>query len=106
MKNVYSSPHLFLVHHFKTILEAHHIPCIIRNVYLSGAAGELPPTEVWPVLCVEDDRDLVRAEQIVQQELTSFASEYPGWTCTRCGESIEGQFQQCWNCGADKDDSV
>jgi hypothetical protein len=98
MKNVYSSPHLFLVHHFKSILESHNIPCIVKNAYLSGAAGELPPTEVWPVLGVEDDRDFQRAQRIVNQELSSFDSNEPAWICPACGESVDGQFNQCWNC--------
>ena len=24
----------------------------------------------------------------------------PGWTCPSCQEVNEGQFGQCWNCGA------
>ena len=24
----------------------------------------------------------------------------PGWTCPSCQEGNEGQFVQCWNCGA------
>ena len=24
------------------------------------------------------------------------------WVCARCGERLEGQFAQCWNCGADR----
>ena len=23
------------------------------------------------------------------------------WTCPTCGETIEGQFAECWNCAAD-----
>lgn len=26
----------------------------------------------------------------------------PAWTCRRCGEECEGQFAQCWNCGAER----
>jgi hypothetical protein len=24
------------------------------------------------------------------------------WACAGCGESIEGQFSECWNCGRDR----
>ena len=28
--------------------------------------------------------------------------ESPPWTCPKCGEAIEPQFTECWNCGASK----
>lgn len=103
MKNIYSSPHLFLVDHYKNIVESYGIPCRIKNSFLSGAAGELPPTEVWPVLCVEDDRDYPRARQIVDEELNRLEAPVQQWVCKRCGETIEGQFTDCWNCGASRE---
>ena len=24
------------------------------------------------------------------------------WRCAQCGESLEGQFTECWNCGASR----
>jgi len=24
----------------------------------------------------------------------------PPWTCAKCGQQVEGQFDTCWNCGA------
>jgi rubrerythrin len=26
------------------------------------------------------------------------------WACARCGEIVEGPFEQCWNCGAMRTD--
>ena len=102
MKNVYSSPHLFLVNHYRNIVESYGIPCIVKNSFLSGAAGELPPTEVWPILCVEDDRDYDRAKQIVDEELKRLENAGDHWVCQSCGERIEGQFTDCWKCGASR----
>jgi hypothetical protein len=99
MKAVYSSPLLFWVTYYKEILRANGIEGIIKNEYLSGGAGELPPNECWPRLYVDDD-DFDRAEQIVQTELTATASNEPPWTCRQCGEQNEGQFAICWNCGS------
>jgi hypothetical protein len=104
MKNIYSSPHLFLVNHYKHIVESYGIPCIVKNRFLSGAAGELPPTEVWPILCVEDERDFDRAKQIVDEELSRLDNTHQHWICSQCGERIEGQFTDCWKCGAPKPD--
>jgi hypothetical protein len=100
MKAVYSSPHLFWVAYYQDILQSNGIECFIKNEYLSGGAGELPPNECWPRLYVEDV-DFHRAEQIVQAELQKkAAADTPSWTCARCGEENEGQFALCWKCGA------
>jgi hypothetical protein len=100
MKNVYSSPHLFLVNHYRNIVESYGIACVVKNYFLSGAAGELPPTEVWPILCVEDERDYDRAKQIVDEELNRLDNAGEHWVCQNCGESIEAQFTDCWKCGS------
>ena len=104
MKNVYSSPHLFLVNHYRNIVESYGIPCVVKNSFLSGAAGELPPTEVWPILCVEDERDYDRAKQIVDEELHRLSNTNQHWTCANCGEEIEGQFTDCWKCGTPREE--
>jgi len=75
----------------------------MKNSFLSGAAGELPPTEVWPILCVEDDKDYDRAKQIVDEELKRLENTSQRWVCHRCGETIEGQFTDCWKCGAPRE---
>ncbi len=99
MKAVYSSPHLFWVVYYQDILQSNGIDCFIKNEYLSGGAGELPPNECWPRLYV-DDNDFVRAEQIVQAELHKKVIDESPWICTQCGEENEGQFALCWKCGA------
>jgi len=85
-------------------VESYGIPCVVKNTFLSGAAGELPPTEVWPVLCVEDERDFDRAKQIVDEELNRLDNVGQNWVCRNCGESIEDQFTDCWKCGAPRDE--
>jgi hypothetical protein len=98
MKTVYSAPHLFMVQHFNNILASQGINAVIKNEYLSGGAGELPPTECWPMLCVED-RDAERAEAIIQKVMADDNHDKTPWVCPRCGEIIEPQFEWCWNCG-------
>ena len=98
MKPVYSSPHLFWVVYYKDILHSNGIDSLIKNEYLSGGAGELPPNECWPRLYV-DDEDFNRAEQIVQSELHKKTVDSPPWNCEKCGEENEGQYAICWKCG-------
>jgi hypothetical protein len=102
MKTVYSSPSLALVTHFRAVLESEGIACFIRNEYLSGAAGELPPVECWPGLCVEDSLE-PRARRAIARAQCDAAPPRPAWTCPGCGEDIEGQFTDCWNCGAGRE---
>jgi hypothetical protein len=95
LRLIYSAPNLLLVRHFKNLLESHGIDCIIKNENLSGAAGELPPTECWPELWLTDDQYYREARQLLDTD----EKDQPLWTCPGCGESLEGQFDQCWNCG-------
>jgi hypothetical protein len=99
MKAVYSSPQLFWVAYYQDILQSNGIECFVKNEYLSGGAGELPPNECWPRLYV-DDKDFDRADQIVQAELHHKPTDAPPWTCAQCGEENEGQFGICWKCSA------
>ena len=43
-----------------------------------------------------------RARELVEQELHGPGLEEPAWTCPGCGERIEGQFTECWNCGRER----
>ena len=59
--------------------------------------GHLPPGECLPEIWLAhaEHADPARAplrdyERLPQRQ----------WVCRACGESIEGGFEQCWNCGA------
>lgn len=99
MKRLYVSSDGMLIGHLKTVLEQHHVRCMVKNAYLTGGIGELPPTECWPELWVEDDADLPLARRLLDDVLQPESTAQP-WRCRRCGECIEPQFAQCWNCGA------
>lgn len=100
MRRLYASSDGLLVGHLKNVLDQHHIPCFLKNVYLSGGVGELPPTEAWPELWVEADADWPRAREIIAGVLAEEPDPAAGpWQCRRCGEQSEAQFAACWNCG-------
>ncbi len=50
-------------------LESLGIKALIKNNYLSGALGELPPTAAWPEVWVIHDTDFTRAETILRDIL-------------------------------------
>ena len=95
MKRVFVSHSLTAVHHALNVLAAAGIRAVVRNQYLAGAMGELPPAECQPELWVLDDADAWRAGEL----LSSPPSQAEGWTC-ECGEALGAAFTQCWSCGA------
>lgn len=97
MKRVYSASSPAFVGHIYNVLEQHGIPCILRNEFLIGGTGELPPGECLPEVWVVDDDDLPRARQLVDAVINT--PDLPAWRCRRCGETMEGQFAACWSCG-------
>ena len=99
MKRIYSAKDPLMIGHLKNVLEIYGIECVTRNLYLSSAAGELPPIECWPELWVVEDRRCADAEGILRKTLGPLKPVRKPWTCAGCGEEIEGQFSECWKCG-------
>lgn len=99
MKRIYSSLDGLLIEYLHGLLEANGVPCLRRNQFLSGAAGELPPNECWPEVWVMVDSDLPRAQEILRQALGDSEKPAKDWVCPGCKERIQAQFATCWNCG-------
>ena len=99
MKKVYSAKDPLMVAHLKNVLTMFGIHCITRKLDLSSAAGELPPIECWPELWITNDEKLERAKSIIRKTLAPLESVKKPWRCAGCGEELEGQFTECWNCG-------
>jgi hypothetical protein len=99
MKRVYRAASLLQVAHARNVLIAAGIHCEIRNLYLAGAAGDLPMMETWPQLYVEesDERNALR----VLESASSPSGEAP-WICGECDEELEAQFTTCWRCGYER----
>lgn len=97
MKRVFSSFNLQAAHHSRNLLEAEGIRAEVRNEILSSAMGELPPAECQVEVWVLRESDFERAREVLRQPR---GRSEPPWTCGACGESSEGQFTQCWRCGA------
>ncbi len=98
MKRVFGSYNQQLVHHAKNLLDAAGIRVLVRNQYLSGAMGELPPAECQAELWVVQDSDYERAVAVFEAQRVAG----PDWTCAACGEVLGAQFTQCWRCGASR----
>ena len=105
MRKVYTSDNGAIIGHLRQVLENHTIPCIVRNDFLLGGAGELPVNETWPEIWVIDDGDFDRAHALVDAIVATAHASQPPWHCASCGEQMEGQFTDCWRCGASRPDS-
>ena len=101
MKRLHSGKDPLMIGHLKNVLATFGIKCVAKNVDLISAAGELPPVECWPELWVDDEK-FGRARSILRKTLAPLHSVKRPWACAGCGEMIEGQFSECWNCGRDQ----
>lgn len=68
----------------------------VQRQFLTSVAGELPPDQCLPELWLRHDGQLDRARTLLD-DLQHVPQR--DWRC-RCGERVEGGFEQCWACGA------
>lgn len=103
MKQLHAARHAVEAHLVRGFLNSHGISAEVRGEFLTSGWGELPVDvcSVW----VTDDAQFEAANELLVAFLKgSLARIHSGehWTCPRCGEKLEGQFTQCWSCGASK----
>jgi len=98
MKLLMRCEHAIVAAHYAGALRAAGIDCEVRNTVLSGALGEIPFLECAPQIWIRNAMDEARARELIAQ-LRMPVSGDP-WTCGNCGEVLEPQFSQCWNCGS------
>ncbi|MBW2519362.1 MAG: DUF2007 domain-containing protein [Deltaproteobacteria bacterium] len=84
-------------------LEKEGVSSLVRNEQLFTGLGEIPFVEIFPEIWILDDEMYPRAKMLIYRWLTDPSSSAPDWTCPRCGEELEGQFDCCWQCGHEKD---
>lgn len=89
--------HAIAAAHYAGALRAAGIECEVRSTALSGALGEIPFLECAPQVWIRNPLDEARAHELIEQLRRPVAG--PPWTCSRCGEVLEPQFAECWNCG-------
>ena len=98
MKRLITHESLAHIGHLKNLLEQSGIACLIKNDQLSGGLGEIPFLDCLPELWVVRDEDLARAVALFET-IEKPGAERGNWRCPQCGETNEGQFAVCWQCG-------
>jgi hypothetical protein len=100
MIRVFSHDNVFMVYNLRNILENAGIPCLLKNEQTYSAAGELPPTEVWPEIWV-DPLHTEKAEQLIDLALNGDPSQ-THWACPKCSEQNPPAFDLCWQCECER----
>jgi hypothetical protein len=98
MQRIFTAATLIEAHLIQQMLEAESIRAAVFNENAHGAAGELPITEVWPEVWIEDDGCCSAARSIIERYEATSNGEMPT-TCAQCGERNPKNFELCWYCG-------
>lgn len=96
MKRLVQAPNLAIATLWAHLLREDGVDTTVQREFLGAAIGQLPPDQCLPEIWIVDDTQFELA-----QRLLSDLQRRPQrqWHC-RCGEFIEGGFEQCWQCGA------
>lgn len=97
MRRLATAPNIAIATLWADMLTAGGIVASVQRYFASGIAGEIPPDQALPEIWIADDAQLGAARRLLA-ELQRPPQRH--WTCTACGETIDGPFEQCWNCGA------
>jgi hypothetical protein len=97
MKRLLKAPNLALATLWVDQLQGAGIDATVQRAYASSIVGEIPPDQALPEVWVMNDAEHARAEALMH-EIRHRPHRH--WLCHGCGESVEGPFDQCWNCGA------
>jgi hypothetical protein len=97
--HVFNFHEAYLASLLRDILIGEEIDCVLRNVQLTAAVGEIPFVECCPELWVIDDEAWPRAKMLVDAWFKKDPL-VPSWCCPQCRESLEGHFGACWGCGS------
>ena len=102
MQRVHVARTLPEAHIVRGVLEAEGIASMVRGEHLASALGELPmDVDTLPSVWVSDT-DAARATELVEEVLRHSTQPGTAWKCPRCGEELEGQFTECWQCGSSR----
>jgi hypothetical protein len=113
MQQIYTARNDMDAHFLKGLLEQEGINVVIQGEALEGAWGNMPVSATSLPGVWVDEADVDKAKPIVNEyQLREDAhlkdpdgdeeSAKPTWKCLKCGEEVEDQFDECWNCGAER----
>jgi hypothetical protein len=99
MKRLIQAPNAALAHLWVAQLRTAGFDVSVQREFAGGIAGEIPVDQALPEIWIMDDDRVTAARQLLK-DLQNLPHRL--WHCPRCRELVEGPFEQCWNCGADR----
>ena len=99
MQRIFTAGSLVEAYLVQQLLESNSIRSIVFNENAQGAVGELPITEVWPEVWIEDHNFIKVAKAIIRGYENNQMTQ-PSHLCSSCAEQNPGNFELCWSCGA------
>ena len=97
MLRVARAPNIAIAALWVDILQQAGFSASVQRYFLGSVAGELPPDQCQPEVWLTHDAEEADAKELLHQ-LRNMPQRR--WICV-CGETVEGGFDQCWNCSAD-----
>ena len=95
MRRLTQAPNIAIAALWVEALRQGGIEATVQRYYLGAAAGQLPPDQCLPEVWVIHDQQESQALELMR-DLARVPQRR--WLC-RCGELVEGGFEQCWRCG-------
>jgi hypothetical protein len=95
VRRVTQAPNIAIAALWVDVLREGGIAASVQRQFLSSVAGEVPPDQCLPEIWVFHDEQVPAARALLR-ELQSLPQRR--WRCA-CGETVEGGFESCWNCG-------
>ena len=99
MKRLQLAPNLALATLWADMLSAAGVAATVQRAWASSIAGELPPDQALPEIWLKDDTQFDLAQTLMWEWQRL---QHHHWACPACREIVEGPFEQCWNCCAQR----
>lgn len=98
MIKVYGHGDPFMIQQVRNMLDMRDVPYLVKNSFLSGAMGELPPHELEQEIWLMDDEWFAKVQAWLN-EMEGAPSLHADWCCSSCQETNGSAFESCWRCG-------
>ena len=97
MRRLTQAPNIAIAALWVDALQQAGFSASVQRYFLGGLAGELPPDQCLPEVWLTHDHEELKAKEVLHQ-LQNLPQRR--WLCSGCGETVEGGFEVCWQCGA------
>jgi hypothetical protein len=95
MRRLTQAPNIAIAALWADALQQAGFSASVQRYFLGGIAGQLPPDQCLPEVWLTHDHEESAALRVLD-DLRNTPQR--SWLCA-CGETVEGGFESCWQCG-------